>query len=142
MQLIISPEAQQTPEQSQALEQALRADTSSMRLCPCGRMFQPYRDFQKFCCDAHRVKYSSGKPSAYVKRPAETRPCKNCGKEFTTNDSKKHYCSHDCYEAYQLKRRADVEVRTCLQCGNKFETTHWSKRYCSTECRMKARSNT
>lgn len=110
------------------------------RLCACGRMFTPYRSFQRYCCDSHRIKYSKGKPSAYVKKAFETRKCKECGKEFKTNDSKRHYCTPACYEEFQRKRRAEPETRVCMVCGEEFVTTHWSKRYCSTECRMNARS--
>ncbi len=113
--------------------------TDIRRLCPCGRMFVPYRSFQRYCCDAHRIKYSKGKPSTYIKKKEVIKKCKECGKEFSTNDSKRHYCSHECYILFQTKRRAEPEKRICLVCGKEFITTHWSKRYCSAECRKKAK---
>lgn len=115
-----------------------KPDPSNRRLCACGRMFTPYRSFQRFCCDSHRIKYTQGKPSAYVKKREETKKCKECGKEYSTNDSKRHYCSPECYAEFQRKRRAEPEERVCMMCGKTFVTTHWSKRYCSSECRMEA----
>ena len=109
------------------------------RLCACGRMFTPYRSFQRYCCDEHRIKYGKGKQTSYVKKPYTIVKCKECGKEFRTNDSKRHYCDSTCYEAYQSKRRAPVEERMCMICGQTFYSSHWSKRYCSEVCRMEAR---
>jgi hypothetical protein len=111
------------------------------RLCPCGRMFTPYRPYQHYCCDAHRVKYTKGRPkkSYYTKKPIETRYCKECKKPFETNDSKRQYCSKECYELHEEKRLKHAEERVCFVCGKSFTTTHWLKRYCSEECRLKAR---
>jgi hypothetical protein len=108
------------------------------KLCACGRMFTPYRSFQRYCCDAHRIKYSKGKASGYVKKPKVEKACKECGKKFVTNDSKRHYCSPECYEQYQLKRRKAPEERVCMVCGKTFVSAHWSKRYCSAVCRKEA----
>jgi len=109
------------------------------RLCACGRMFTPYRPFQRYCSDKCRVKFTKARPSAYIRKSFETRKCKECGKEFRTNDAKRHYCSAACYEEFQRKRRATPEKRVCMVCGKEFVSTHWSKRYCSSECRMEAR---
>lgn len=114
------------------------ADT--LRLCKCGRTFVPYRSFQHYCCDSHRIKYSAGAASRYVKKIIKVKQCKECGKDFKTNDSKKHYCSVECYKEFQHKLHKPKELRVCLICGAEFESAHWSKRYCTTECRMKARS--
>lgn len=111
------------------------------KLCACGRMFEPYRSFQRYCCEAHRLKYGKGKASAYVKKSFEKRICQECGKEYETNDDKRHYCSKECYLKFQEKRRAEPEERVCLICEKKFMSAHWSKRYCSKECRMEARRN-
>jgi hypothetical protein len=113
---------------------------ASTRLCPCGRVFTPYRSFQRYCCDSHRVKYSKGKPSNYRKKPVVEKQCKQCGKTFKTNDGKRNYCSKKCYEAHEVDRHIEKEERVCLVCGVTFVTSHWLKRYCSKECRMKART--
>jgi predicted transcriptional regulator len=115
-------------------------DTQEERkLCACGKMFFPYRSFQRYCCDKHRIKYTSGRPSYYVKREKKTLICKECGKQFVSNDSKRHYCTPACYELFQSKRHVTPELRTCYVCGKQFQSAHWSKRYCSTECRVEAR---
>lgn len=123
-----------------ARESALEQITdAALRLCPCGRMFTPYRSYQKYCCDAHRVKYTQLKASTYVKKTIITKACKHCSKPFKTNDTKKHYCSDTCYLAFQLTRRKPKEKRVCFNCGETFESSHWAKRYCSETCRLEAR---
>jgi|WetSurMetagenome_2_1015567.scaffolds.fasta_scaffold108572_3 hypothetical protein len=110
-----------------------------MRLCPgCGRIFIPYRSFQKFCSKWCRDKITKRRSGGYEKKPVVERECKNCHKPFRTNDDKKHYCSHECYVAFQDKRRKEPEERTCFYCEKKFKTTHFIKRYCSEECRRRA----
>jgi len=128
------------PEIKERKPEPIQNDDShaELKLCACGRMFVPYRPFQRYCSDAHRIKYGRGKESYYKKKPIALVKCKECGKEFETNDSKRHYCSTECYEAFQLKRRVPTEERVCFVCGKTFVTTHWSKRYCSTKCRKEA----
>lgn len=143
MRLVI-PERREEPDDDQSAVDALVDDsgedvTDRFRLCRCGRVFEPYRSFQRFCSDQCRVKYSKGKKTTYVKRPVERRECKECGREYETNDGKRKYCSRTCYDAYQLKRHKAPEKRHCLVCGTEFETTHWVKRYCSESCRKTAR---
>ena len=105
------------------------------KLCACGRMFVPYRSFQRYCCDAHRIKYGGGKKSYYVKKEEVEKTCLICNTVFTTNDSKRFYCTHECYLKAQDLRHVEKETRVCMVCGKKFVTSHWSKRYCSDECR-------
>jgi len=136
MELFVRPEDAE-PRETEPIVDSYVGDIR--RLCACGRMFTPYRSFQRYCSDKCRVKYTKARPSAYIRKSFETRKCKECGKEFRTNDAKKHYCSTECYEEFQRKRRAAPEVRICMICGKEFVSTHWSKRYCSTECRMEAR---
>lgn len=114
-------------------------DLSNRKLCPCGRMFTPYRSFQRYHSDDCRVKFEAKRPSRYVKKTYEVKKCKQCGTEFRTNDDKKVYCSHECYLAHEALRHVPVEERLCPVCGQTFTTTHWSKRYCSSECRREAR---
>lgn len=143
MKLIVSDAARnRAPVNDAELSESISSQVldSTLMLCPCGRMFRQYRSFQRYCCDAHRMKYGKSKaPSKYVRKPVKEQACKNCGEVFKTNDAKRHYCSDACYHAYQLKRRAPIEKRTCFKCGKEFETTHWAKRYCSEECRRSAR---
>ena len=109
-----------------------------LMLCPgCGRMFEPYRSFQRYCSDRCRVKVEKRRPSRYKKKAIVARVCKNCGQEFKTSDDKRHYCSNACYIDFQAKRRRDPEVRRCMNpaCDREFTTTHWAKRYCSEACR-------
>lgn len=134
---LTASEAETSARDSVDIERQLHLKLS---LCPCGRTFTPYRSFQRYCCDAHRVKFSTGKASGYTKKATETRACKNCGKDFETNDDKRHYCGHECYVIHQEKRRKPKETRACLICGRDFETAHWLKRYCSEGCRDAARS--
>lgn len=111
-----------------------------MKLCPkCGRMFRPYRKFQKFCTDWCRVQFNSKKPSRYQKKPMVEVQCRQCNKTFKTNDSKRHYCDHDCYVAAQEERHTEPEERICFNCEKPFRTTHFIKRYCSEECRIEAK---
>lgn len=139
MNLIIRPQEEMDQIAEAADERSIftRAGIEH-KLCACGKMFTPYRPYQRFCCDAHRVKYSTGKRATYVKRPNVALKCKECGKEFITNDSKRHYCSKECYELFQSKRHAPLEERVCLVCGQSFVTSHWSKRYCSETCRKES----
>jgi RNA polymerase subunit RPABC4/transcription elongation factor Spt4 len=113
--------------------------TGPRKLCPCGKMFTPYRSFQRYHNDACRVKYEAKRPSRYVKKVVVTKTCPQCGKEFESSDDKKVYCTSTCYLAHEATRHVDPEERVCLVCGAKFTTTHWSKRYCSAECRREAR---
>jgi len=147
MILNVSPELRETAASVQAddAESTRRLDElmHARKLCPCGKMFTPYRPYQRYCCDAHRVKYGKSGKSSYHRRPVVERQCKNpgCRKLFKTNDSKRHYCSDACYAAVQAARRARLEERTCMNpaCGKTFMTTHWSKRYCCKACREAAR---
>lgn len=106
--------------------------------CLCGKMFEPYRSFQRFCSEACREKYWKTK-SYYVKKTIVTLMCKECGKPFETNDDKRKYCSKTCYSKHEASRRKPKEKRKCMICGKTFETSHWSKRYCSERCRLEAR---
>lgn len=74
------------------------------------------------------------------------RVCKECGKPFETNHSKKIFCSWECQRenakvrareyarTYQKKYKA---AKKCKYCGKDFEAGR-GKQYCSTECKSKA----
>ena len=111
----------------------------AMKRCLCGRMFEPYRPYQRFCNDECREKYWKVK-SYYVKKEVITRMCNECGTPFETNDRKRKYCKDKCYELHELKRRKPKQKRVCPACGETFETSHWSKRYCKDACKRRARN--
>lgn len=105
-------------------------DSSNRKLCPCGKMFTPYRTFQRYHNDACRVKYEAKRPSRYVKRKYEDHECPQCGTIFNTNDGKKIYCNNECYLAHEAARHVKPHIVNCIECHKDFITTHWSKRRC------------
>lgn len=68
-----------------------------------------------------------------------TLQCPVCGKEFTTDQNAKKYCSARCRrKANQLKARKDVlQEYSCAWCGDTFLSMR-RKKYCSKECRLYA----
>jgi len=141
MNLIMNDEAEQNKQELKKVENLdqqhmmRRSLIENAKLCLCGRVFTPYRPYQKYCNDDCRVKYSTGKHSRYIKKDVETKTCQECGKPFDTNDGKRKYCKDKCYLKHELKRRKPKVERTCPTCGTTFKTSHWSKRYCKDECR-------
>lgn len=72
-------------------------------------------------------------PIAYVPMPSLT--CRHCGKEFTTHQKRRRYCSQDCSmaagrEAYQERHSAE---RACPLCGTTF-LAYRDQQYCSIRC--------
>lgn len=63
-----------------------------------------------------------------------TRTCKTCGREFTTTNKARKYCSKACYIRNSRKK---PETRKCAQCGNEFTTPYSKRKYCSRECAKK-----
>lgn len=111
---------------------------AELKLCPCGRTFTPYRPYQVYCTSACKDKYGAA-GGRYQKKPTMTVTCKQCGKEFQTNDGKRRYCCQECYDLAQIARRTKATQRVCPICGKTFESSHWSKTYCSGRCRFEAR---
>ncbi len=73
------------------------------------------------------------------------RVCKECGKEFETNYSRKIYCSYECQrEALKIMNRKRVSEfqkkyrNTCRWCKTEFRGGR-SQRYCSPDCKAAAR---
>jgi len=140
MEFVIRPPDEATMAELEAeVEEVAREYEGPRRLCPCGKMFTPYRSFQHYHSDACRVKFEKGRPSSYTKRPFVMVKCKQCGTEFRTNDGKQHYCSHECYVKHETERHVEPETRRCLNCEKEFTTSHWMKRYCGDQCRKEAR---
>ena len=64
-----------------------------------------------------------------------TRNCVECLKEFETSDSRKKYCSEQCYYNYWHKsKKLAWKPRACKQCSAVF-TTDARGKFCSTKCR-------
>jgi predicted nucleic acid-binding Zn ribbon protein len=113
--------------------------TEHWKLCPkCGRMFEPYRSFQKYCSDGCRVKATSHRPTAYIKQSARKIECDHCQEQFEAVGVHRRFCSDACREAFYAKRNKPKDTRNCLICDEEFKTSHWLKRYCSEECRREA----
>ena len=79
--------------------------------------------------------------------------CAYCGSVFfvdeNKNDIRRKYCSVDCYDRMENRRKAERRKREktgevvrherlCLCCGKKFTTTKENKTYCNEACRLKA----
>lgn len=111
-----------------------RSITDENKLCLCGRVFEPYRPYQRFCNEDCRNLFWRTH-SHYKKKDIKTKICKECGNPFDTNDGKRRYCKDACYLKHELKRRKPKVKRTCPTCETVFKTSHWSKRYCNDECR-------
>lgn len=74
------------------------------------------------------------------------RVCKECGKPFETNHSKKVFCTWECQRAFAKVRAREYArnyqreykmKKKCKFCGQEF-TGGRGKLYCSTECKSKA----
>ena len=65
------------------------------------------------------------------------RICPVCGSNFSTSDSRKIYCSLQCYKkAASLRNRAKSKSyhKTCPVCGLDFVSTDFRRIYCSDNC--------
>lgn len=104
--------------------------------CPiCNSYFEPYRPYQKYCCNdcrlgAYKIIYK------YKIKETVLKTCKQCGKEFLTNNKNKIYCSNACMTEYQnnFYKKKEKKKRKCLICGKEFLSTHHAKKYCCHEC--------
>jgi len=113
----------------------------------CHSRFTRVRGNQKFCCNECRTRfYDSGnnldnKPERYHRyyqiKPTGLKACRECGKEFLTNNKKKAYCGAEC----QIKHRKKAYIKksnithACITCNKHFETHYPFKKYCSDTCR-------
>lgn len=114
----------------------------NMKLCPgCGRVFEPYRPYQKFCSTECRIK-KQGKPYYYKKKPMQEKKCRECGKVFESNNVINVFCSDECrlkyYDGWFVKKKEDERV--CEWCGKTFYSAHVFKKYCSHECYLESAS--
>jgi len=107
----------------------------------CGKQFIKYRSFHKVCSKRCRRIKTERDHYGYKIKEDVTKKCKNCGKEFVSNNKKKVYCCDKCAVAYNKEHRTKKDIRTCVcpVCQKEFETTHYFKKYCSTECYKEAK---
>ena len=116
----------------------------SKRCEVCKRPFVPYREYQKYCSDACRVKAGIDKRKLYKKNSIKEKICPICEKIFKTNVRNKRFCSTKCYEEARLNgfyyQKKKAHVCTCANCGKEFETTHGIQKYCSQKCYIEAAS--
>jgi hypothetical protein len=138
--VVLKPAANPAAEQEQ--ERSATDEFGAVRLCSrhgCGRVFRPYRSFQKYCSDRCRGIAEKRRPSKYKHSVEHEVECAlpGCKKKFATNDGKRRFCSPEHQLEAQAQRRKDPEERICFreECRKHFKTTHWLKRYCSAECR-------
>lgn len=105
----------------------------------CGKRFNKYRSFQKYCSDACRSKML-GRARKYRKTKIVEKVCPTCKKVFKTNLKHKIFCSHECYlkarETYYMPN--DERTLVCPICNKEFKTTHAGQKYCSRECYLEA----
>lgn len=107
----------------------------------CGKQFMKYRPFHAVCSDrCRRIKTERNHYGYEIKEDVDKK-CKNCGKEFTSNNKKKVYCCDQCAVEYNKEHRIkkDIQIRVCPVCHSEFETTHHSKAYCSDDCYKEAK---
>ncbi len=100
-----------------------------MKLCAapkCKHMFEPYREFQKYCSPECQAKVTGAKvyQSYYKKKSTMIKTCKRCGEKFRTNNDKKVFHNDECRIKYYEEKKTEPEKRYCLICDTSFNTTH------------------
>jgi hypothetical protein len=93
----------------------------------CNIKFIPEKN-QKFCCKSHRLKSYSAKPPKMIDRE-----CVKCGKPFSTQYTRKVYCSKPCQDRQIHK---PIPRIPCKSCGKEFQPTVPQGVYCTKRCRM------
>ena len=133
------------------------------KICPiCGESFTPVNKKQLYCSisckhkanyeqrkDYHRDYYqkNSQKHKDYQKenskkeKPVLEKTCPICENIFQTHDSRKKYCSDECYKESvkrqmkeQNNKKKHILIKICPVCSQEFETTDSKKIFCSQEC--------
>ena len=89
-----------------------KADSHTLTAVPtqiclnCGKTLiqLPGRKLKKFCCPECRTTWWNAHPEAVKQKAIYTFTCPECGKKFTAyGNSKRKYCSHECYIAARFK---------------------------------------
>lgn len=107
----------------------------------CGEPFRVAKGNQSYCnnkCQSINGKSNRAKPSGWMFHGE----CRQCGKQFESDRTKK-YCSRECQCESTLKKAREAREKPklpCKQCGNKLPSTR--KTFCSDECRRKYRKKT
>ena len=73
-------------------------------------------------------------------RPALTRTCIVCSKEFIAHSGVATLCSNDCRNVHQRRRKARKRViyeRQCNACKLPFTTSHVARVTCSDDCSVR-----
>lgn len=107
----------------------------------CNKQFVKYRSFHSVCSDRCRRIKTERNHYGYELKKDVKKKCKNCSKEFVSNNKKKVYCCTECAVAYNKEHRIKKETQTCVcgVCGSEFETTHHAKKYCCDDCYKEAK---
>lgn len=77
----------------------------------------------------------------YKRKPRNQYKCKYCNKKYIKEDSdikSIHYCSRECKEKENEKRKQETileKTKQCKKCGNDFVAHSNLQEYCSKECR-------
>ena len=110
-----------------------------LKECPhCGKKFVPKSALQIYCNACNED----------LKRKNFTKTCLLCGVQFDTHLSHKKYCSMECQEKAEVrkreKKRRELEReaknidRTCPVCGVQFVAHRSNKVYCSVHCKRRS----
>jgi len=60
--------------------------------------------------------------------------CRDCGKEFETNNRNKEYCNGKCRQRYYERTNRKIKTSACEVCGKKLIYGDHRQKYCSNEC--------
>ncbi len=69
------------------------------------------------------------------------RKCRNCGKEYSTGDWRKRFCTAECKIVWHNAQRPTTQqiVRKCVVCGTEFKPQQKrgvGRKWCTEECRL------
>lgn len=108
----------------------------------CGKEFDPYSPFQKYCSDTcHKLRDADY--TLQKSRDGKTRVCEICGNELPK--FRHRYCSDKCRNRSSAIREGTcldhgLLTKTCVICGKEFQTYKSRKITCSEECSKKRRN--
>lgn len=106
----------------------------------CKSLFVPYRPYQKYCDDdCRKAAYKNW--YSYKPKPTKERECKLCGNTFLTNDSKRKYCTTECYLEKNNLTKKKLKSKVCPICKKTFKTTSYIKKYCNIACYKRNKRN-
>ena len=78
--------------------------------------------------DWHMKHYNSMKDKLHVK---QSFICEQCGKEFTSTQTRSKYCSNNCKCAARRKSGVDNIIKICVDCGGEYTANKYQKtKYC------------